>query len=68
MAVIIQFPTHLRVVAESAEQDTSAGAVVLPFAPIRKRRTRDAAGVPSPTEGQRAACAVAVGVTSARTD
>ena len=67
MAVIIQFPTHRRVSAASGEQQISPSAVVLPFAPVRKRRTRYVAGDSSPTEGQRVAYAVTVNA-SPRTD
>jgi len=69
MAVIIQLPTHRRPPAASGEQQTSPGAVVLPFAPVRKRRTRYAAGDSSTTsEGQRVACAVTVNAGTARSD
>jgi hypothetical protein len=68
MAVIIQFPAHKRPFAESGKQDTSADAKVLPFAPVRRRRTRYVAGDGAPPEGQRVACAVTVNATSAGSD
>jgi hypothetical protein len=68
MAVIIQFPAHKRQFAASGKQDTSADAKVLPFAPVRRRRTRHVADVLSPTEAQRVACAAPVSATSARND
>jgi hypothetical protein len=42
MAVIILFPQHVRLLAERPPQDQPSGAVVLPFAPVRKARLRTA--------------------------
>jgi hypothetical protein len=41
MAVIIQFPAHVRMFAERVEPENPAGAVVLPFGRVRKPRLRD---------------------------
>jgi hypothetical protein len=67
MAVIIQFPIHKRGSAAGGEQQT-AGAVVLPFAPVRRRRARQVADDLPSAEAQRTACVVAVNASPARTD
>jgi hypothetical protein len=43
MAVLLQFPIRARMVAEPPDHAQSPGAVVLPFARVRKAKIRDSA-------------------------
>jgi hypothetical protein len=52
MAVIIQFPARMRIVAERTEPANPNGAMVLPFARVRKPRYRDRIGEAAMTDAQ----------------
>jgi hypothetical protein len=67
MAVIIQFPIRARMAAERPDHAQSPGAVVLPFARVRKAKKRHRAAENSGAERQ-TSCGATVSATSARTD
>jgi hypothetical protein len=67
MAVIIQFPIRARMAAERPDHAQSPGAVVLPFARVRKAKIRNSAIEAYVAERQASRTATA-NVPSTRTD